>query len=211
MGVKQISTAVLHYNKMNRKAGIVVQLLVMMILVVLTSAVIFYLVQSGIITVKAEEESVPLLNAEFIPIAREGYLSIEEFKFCDYVDQDFTCINQDKHFFFNNEIHFTFVVESSTYNGEVMILENYRIKSPSGKTLLDAEQKNNFHYDIRSKEKKELITFKDYFIIGSGTETGAYTLELIIENPLLNKKKTLSQEFLLELSPALGDSLYEGE
>ncbi len=182
---------------MNKKASIT-ELLVMLVLVVLTSAVILYLVHSGIISVKADAEQTPLLNAEFIPVGREGYLALKDFQFCDLVDPGFNCVNPTDTFFIGSQIHFLFHVESSTYNGEIMILENYRITSPSGKLLLDAEEKNNFHFDVTSKEKKEIATFKDYFTVTEGNEEGTYTLDLILENPLLNKKTTIRKTFTIQ-------------
>lgn len=187
---------------MNKKAS-VTELLVMLILVVLTSAVILYLVHSGIISVKADAEQTPLLNAEFIPVGREGYLALTDFQFCDFVDSGFNCINPTNTFHLGSSIHFLFHIESSTYNGEIMIIENYRIKSPSGKLLLDAEEKNNFHFDTTSKEKKEIATFKDYFTVTEGNELGTYTLDLILENPLLNKKTTLTKTFTIESTPEI--------
>ena len=54
---------------------------------------------------------------------------------------------------------------------------------------------NSFYFDIDSNEEKELVTFKDYFVVGENLASGDYILELFIENPLLNKNITLVKKF----------------
>ena len=94
------------------------------------------------------------------------------------------------------EVHFKFVVESSTYNGEIMLTENYKLIDPDEKILLEVDESENFHFQKKSKETKELITFKDFLIIGEDLPTGEYTLNLVVENPLINKKTTLTKRFI---------------
>lgn len=182
---------------MDKKGKVVVEVLVLMITVVMTSAIIILLVKSGVIGVQAEAEEVNVLNAEFIPMGREGFLAVKDFKFCDYVDPGYNCVNEAKEFELGSEINFLFIVESSTYNGEVMLIENYRIRSPQGNIILEVDEKNNFHFDLASDEKTELITFRDFFVVGEELEEGEYALELFLENPLLDKKTTLVKKFFL--------------
>ena len=47
---------------------------------------------------------------------------------------------------------------------------------------------------ISDKEVQE-VYFKDYLVIEKGDKEGKYVLELVVENPLLNKKVTLVEEF----------------
>ncbi len=173
------------------------EIVIFLIVVVLTSALVLFLVQSGIVTVKAESEDVSVLNAEFIPVGREGYLAIKEFQFCGAIDDLYNCLEEKSTFQVGEEVHFRFIVESSIWNGEAMIVENYRLKSPSGEVLLDVDEESNYHFNLQSAKKKEDIYFKDYFIINPGSEAGEYTLELVVENPLLNKKATLTKMFLI--------------
>lgn len=186
---------VIKKNKVRTKTGnAAIELLVMLVIIVITSGVILYLVHSGIIAVKAEHEEVPILNAEFIPFVREGYLTVKDFRFCSSIDEQYNCLPEQQ-FSFGEKIYFTFVVESSVYNGEVLIVENYRIKGSDGRVLLDVDEKNNFHFDINSRNKHELIKFKDYFVVNRSWPSGMYTLELVIKNPLLDKTATLTQDF----------------
>ncbi|GEM_PF-961751 len=197
---------------MNKSGKVVTEILVMMMVIVLTSAIILFLVQSGLITVKAEGEQAPILNTEFIPLGREGYLAVKEFKFCIYVDDNYNCLLEKDSFFQEDEVHFFFVVESTTANGEIMLIENYRLKDPSGKVLVDIDAKNNYHFEMSSKDKQETVSFKDYFTLADNSEPGEYTLELVLENPLLNKKATLSKTFLVEETvylPAYDESAAE--
>jgi hypothetical protein len=181
----------------NKKGKVATELLIMLITVVVTSAIIFLLVQAGVLTVKMEAEQTSVLNTEFIPMGREGSLAVKDFKFCGFVDSDYNCIAESEEFYLGSEIHFIFIIESSTSNGDITVVENYRIKGPEGNILLDVDERNNFNFDIISKEKQELITFKDFFVVGEELVEGEYTLELFIENPLLNKKTTLVKKFMM--------------
>src|SRR3989344_3324579 len=116
--------------------GSVMEVLVLMIVVVLTSGVILLLVNTGIITVKAQSNE-PILNTEFIPLGREGSLVIKEFKFCENVDESYNCINEKNSFNLGDEVHFVFKVESSTYNRDILLVENYQLVDPAGKVLLN--------------------------------------------------------------------------
>ena len=181
----------------NKKGKVATELLIMLITVVVTRAIIFLLVQAGVLTVKMEAEQTSVLNTEFIPMGREGSLAVKDFKFCGFVDSDYNCIAESEEFYLGSEIHFIFIIESSTSNGDITVVENYRIKGPEGNILLDVDERNNFNFDIISKEKQELITFKDFFVVGEELVEGEYTLELFIENPLLNKKTTLVKKFMM--------------
>jgi len=164
----------------NKKGKVATELLIMLITVVVTSAIIFLLVQAGVLTVKMEAEQTSVLNTEFIPMGREGSLAVKDFKFCGFVDSDYNCIAESEEFYLGSEIHFIFIIESSTSNGDITVVENYRIKGPEGNILLDVDERNNFNFDIISKEKQELITFKDFFVVGEELVEGEYTLELFI-------------------------------
>ena len=185
------------------------EILVMLIVVVITSAIILLLVQTGTITVEAENEQVSVLNANFIPVTREGYLTIKDFKFCDFIDFDYNCMNEIETFDLGSEIHFIFTVESSTYNGDIMLVENYRIKGPTGEMLLEVDVSNNFNFDLSSNKETEDVTFKDFFIVNQGLPEGEYTMELFIENPLLTKKTTLVKKFQVVYVEDFSEEYYE--
>ena len=181
----------------SKKGKVAMELLIMLITVVVTSAIIFLLVQAGVLTVKMEAEQTSVLNTEFIPMGREGSLAVKDFNFCGFVNLNYQCIDEKEEFSLGSEVHFIFIIESSTSNGDIMLVENYMIKGPEGDVLLDVDEKNNFHFDIVSKERQELVTFKDFFVVGEELLEGEYTLELFVENPLLNKKTTLIKKFMI--------------
>lgn len=183
---------------MNSKASSAIELLLILVAVVLTSAVILFLVQKGLINVKATANNQPILNTEFIPFAREGALAIKEFNFCSFVNEQYQCIEQKQTFARGEEVHFRFVIETTPSNGAVKIAENYRISNPSGEIILDANTENNFNYDTTSNQNKESIVFKDYFTLGFGLQPGIYSLDLILENPYLTKKVTYTKTFTVE-------------
>ena len=108
-----------------KKGKVAIELLIMLVTIVVTSAIIFLLIQADVIQVKSGNAEVSVLNAEFIPLGREGYLAISDFNFCDYIDQNYGCVGKRNSFSLGSQVHFLFVVESSTYNGDVMVVENY--------------------------------------------------------------------------------------
>ena len=183
---------------MNKHGKIIVELLIFMIVVVLISAVILSLVKSGLITPRDQSEQVNVLNTEFLPLGRSGSLVIKDFSFCGSVDNNFNCISKKNNFELGSEVHFNFIVESSTYNGDIIVVENYRVKGPNGNILLDVEEKNNFNFNVVSRNEKELINFKDFFIVGLNEEPGTYTLELVLNNPLITKKTNVVKTFVME-------------
>lgn len=184
-------------NFINTRGNIAIQLLVLLVTVAVTSGIILWLVQSGIVTVNSESDDVSVLNAEFIPIGREGTVVIEEFQWCRDVDEQYNCQEEISHFQLGEEVHFRFIVETSTVGGYSMLIENYRLKDPAGNIILDVDQRNDYGFEVNNPKKKETVAFRDYFIVYPGSPSGAYTLELIIENPLLNKKITITQKVLL--------------
>ncbi len=182
---------------MNTKANLALELLVLLVVVVITSAGVFGLVRAGVLTVK-QTTGASVLNADFIPFTREGYLAIQEFEFCSLVTDQFECVEPRTSFGKEDQIHFRFLLESTPFNGEIMVIENYKVIGPSGETVLDVDEKNNFHVDLRSGKETEQVYFKDYFTLGYNPEPGRYSVSLVLENPLLNKKTTLTKTVMVE-------------
>lgn len=182
---------------MNNKAYATLEILIVLVAIVITSALILFLVQQGVLTVQ-DNNNQQILNTEFIPYERQGSLAIKEFQFCSYVNEQYQCLEPQTTFTLGDDAYFRFTIDTTPYYGDVIIIENYRILSAGGKLMLDVDLKKNFQYDASSQEKIESIFFKDYFSIGKGIPNGQYTLELKIENPLLNKQTTLKKPFLIE-------------
>ncbi len=183
---------------MNSKAASVTELIVLLIIIVVTSATILLLVKFNVLTLKADGGQEPVLNAEFIPYAREGTLVVKEFSFCRSVDDAYNCLGGGAVFIFDELVYYRFGVESSTFNGDIKIVKNYRIRGPAGDILLDVGNDQQYEFNTLSKNDKETVLFKDYFVIPSGLPAGEYTLELVVENPLLTKTTTMVQKFVIE-------------
>jgi len=179
---------------MNKQGRLVVEVMLMLVVILVTSIVILLMVQTGVLSVQAASEDVSLLNAEFLPIGREGTLAVKGFKFCSFVDKDFSCEGEARKFSAGNRIYFRFLVESSAVQGEVKLVENYRLIKPDGKVSLEAEDKYNNYLNKESSLKSDAIPFKDYILFEEDSNIGTYVLELIIENPLLNKQVVLIEE-----------------
>lgn len=172
------------------------QVLVILILVVFTSAVILALVKFGVLDLK-EQQTEPILNADFIPITRSGDFSVTDFSFCDSVDESFNCQNPTENFFFGQEVHFWMLLKSTPVNGEIKITENYQILNPQGEVIFDVGDRDNYNLDLNS-DNEQNIPLTDYFVVNEGLEPGEYTLKLLLENPLLDKKLNLIKKFNVE-------------
>ncbi|MEK6938182.1 MAG: hypothetical protein AABX04_04015, partial [Nanoarchaeota archaeon] len=149
----------------NKHGKIELEILIFVIIILVVSGIIFGLIRAGILNVRPGMEQVSVLNAEFIPFTREGTLAINTFQFCGFVDEQYGCFDPRSTFGFGEAIRFTFVVESSPYNGLIKLVENYRVTAPSGKTVLEAEDTSNFNYELKSSKPTEKVSFKDYFTI----------------------------------------------
>ena len=178
---------------MNQRASVVIEIILFMVLVVVTSAVVLLLVRSGVIMVKAENEDISVLNAEFLPYERSGTVVMKEFEFCTAIDEQFHCITPTTHFTPGSEVHFLYRVDSSSWNGDIALVKNYRITGPDKVVLLDVDERNNYVYQEKSTEKVQTLTFKDYFMVSPLAPAGEYTLELVLSNPLLDKKVTVTK------------------
>ena len=180
----------------DKQGSLAVQLLIIVVVIVLSSIVVLLLVRAGILLPQATDE--PILNTEFLPVGRGGELVVREFEFCEFVTDDYRCLSSKERFSLGDEVHFRFVVESSPFDGQLLLVENYRVKGPEGALLLDVEEKNNFYVSAASVQDTEDVMIKDFFIIGSDEKPGPYTLELVLENPLIGKTVTVTKTFALE-------------
>ena len=182
---------------MNTKGTGVIELIIFLIIVVVTSAVVLLLIKFNVVEVKADGAAEPVLNAEFIPYVREGTLVVKEFSFCRSVDEAYDCLGAGDQFVFGQPVYYRFGVESSTYNGQIKVVKNYRIKGPAGDVLLDVGTEQQSQFDVVSNNDREVVLFKDYFVVPAGFPAGEYTFELVVVNPLLTKSATLVQRFVI--------------
>lgn len=179
------------------KANIATQILAFLVVIAFTSGIVLLLVQTGTISVRAEGEQPSVLNTEFLPYGREGYLVLKELKFCSFVDQKFRCFNEKEEFAGGENVYVVFLVQSSTYQGEIMLVRNYRLLDPLGRVLLDVDEKNNYHVEQASGREMENVAFADYFTTGKDYAPGEYTLDVVIDNPLLVKTVTVKKRFTI--------------
>jgi hypothetical protein len=176
-----------------KQAKIATEILIVLIIVVFTASFILFLVKSGVVSVE-EGQEVNFLNAEFIPVSSSSTLAIKDFSFCSSV-KDFVC-EQETEFNFGQEIHFLIAFESSVINNNVAIVENYNIRDNNEKIIFSSQQKEDFFFEYPSGKQKEILPFSDFFTVAYGEE-GEYTLELLIDNPLLDKNIKLVETFTL--------------
>lgn len=189
---------------LSKKGGLAIESLTLLVTVLFTSAAVFYLVQSGIVSVEGNNgyssssiTQEQFLNVEFLPIEKGGTLAIQDFVFCYQEDVNINaieCKRERELFFPGDEIHFSYEIVSSSYLGSIFLTENYRLLAPSGEVLLDVAAENDIEYDAPADEAVELVKFRDYFVLGEGEEAGEYTLELIITNTLIGKEAVLRKK-----------------
>ena len=189
---------------MHNRGRIEIELFIVLITIVVTSAVILLLVKSGTIEVKDDVITEPVLNAEFLPAGLEGFLAVKDFAFCGYVDEDLNCLNRQEEFGKTENVYVWFVVESSVTDGQVMLLRNHKITNPEGQVVLQAEQKEAYNLELQSEKNTENIIIADFFVMGADALPGEYTLDVILENQLLNKKVTLTKKFMIVEGGLLG-------
>ncbi len=182
---------------MFKKGKIEIEVFMVLITMVFTSAIILLLVYSGTITVKEDVSAEPVLNTEFLPVGREGFLAVKEFSFCSYVDENLDCLSAQQQFSALENVYVRFVVESSTFDNQVLLLRNYRIMNPSGNVVLEAEHKNVYNFEATSTKDTEETVFADFFVMGAEAMPGEYTLDVIMENPLLGKKVIVTKRFMI--------------
>jgi len=182
---------------MKKRGRIAVELLIILVVMVFTSALILVLVKSGVIEVRSDISSQPVLNAEFLPGGRIGSLVIINFEFCNFVDDEFNCFETKETFSKGENVYIRFLVESTTYNGDVLLVRNYEIRDPFGETVLQIDQSNSYSFEIEGREESERAVFADYFVLDEDATLGEYTLDIIVENPLLEKRITQSEKFRL--------------
>lgn len=182
---------------MRKRGRIEIELFMVLITIVVTSAVILLLVKFGTIEVREETVAEPILNAEFLPAGREGFLTVKDFAFCSYVDENLNCVEEREEFGKTENVYVWFVVESSVTDEQVLLLRNYKMSDPLGEVVLQAEQKNAYNFGLSSGRETEKVVFGEFFVLGEDAAAGEYALDVIVENPLLGKKITLTRRFML--------------
>jgi hypothetical protein len=176
------------------RSAVPFDILLFLAIVVITSAVLLSLLHFGILTLQDRADA-DLLNTEFIPFERDGTMIISKFEFCSEVDSTYTCINPKDVFRFGEQIHFRVLVRSDPVNSIIRLEENYRIIGPQSQIFLEVGDRDAFLFEKAAEGDAELVAIADSFTIDSTLPTREYTLELFIENPLLNKKTTISRTF----------------
>lgn len=190
---------------MHTKGRIEIEVFIILITIVVTSAIILLLVKSGTVEVKEAVVTEPVLNTEFLPSGREGFLAVKDFAFCGYVDAALNCFGRQEEFGKPENVYVWFVVESTTYNNQILAARNYRIRDPTGTVIFEADNKNTYNFELVSDKETEQVIFADYFVMGEDVIAGEYTLDVIVENPLLGKKVTLTKKFMIVEEGFLGD------
>ena len=176
----------------------ITEVLLFLITVMVTSGVVLLLVQQGILSVRADVLDEPLLNTEFIPFERGGELHITKILFCDAIDEQFTCEHETNLFKPGQNVYVLFVAQSSTSNHDIMLVRNYRLLNPGGSLLVESDEKNTYHIDITSDRDEEQVVFSNYFGLPQDAVVGEYTLDVIVENPLLQKKVMVRTTFRVD-------------
>ena len=176
------------------RSAVPFDILLLLAIVVITSAVLLSLLHFGILTLQNRPEA-PLLNTEFIPFERDGTMVISKFEFCSEVDSTYACLNPKDVFRFGEQIHFRVLVRSDPVDSIIRLEENYRIIGPQGQIFLEVGDREAFLFEKAAEGDAELVAIADSFTIDSDLPPGQYTLDLFVKNPLLYKTTTISRTF----------------
>ncbi|PIN73920.1 hypothetical protein COV20_02280 [Candidatus Woesearchaeota archaeon CG10_big_fil_rev_8_21_14_0_10_45_16] len=182
---------------LSKKGGLLVQVLVVLIVIILTSGLILYLVSSGVLTPDPARAEVDILNAEFIPLERTGTLTIKEFDMCEFVDEELNCFHKTSEFQRGTNIYLRALVESTVFGGQLSVGRNYRVVDSQGKVILELEDTNQRDFDYDLEGTKENLAFSDTLFFEDEVPAGDYELQLIVENQLTMKQATLTRGFRL--------------
>lgn len=180
----------------NKKGGIAIKILILLVVIVVTSASILLLIRYEVLNVN-EGPQEQILNTEFIPSGREGTVAVKDFSFCSEIDDSYKCIGPRSNFLIGERIHLRFTIETTPYNEDVIIVQNSRVLGPDGNVILEAESKSDYEFIGKSNSQIEDINFRDFLISEDGDELGTYTFELLIANPILDKRVKIVEEFVL--------------
>jgi hypothetical protein len=178
------------------KKGSVTEIMIMLVLIVITSAVILLLVNYGVLDVKADSNE-QVLNTEFLPMEENKIFTINDLKLCQFIDPNNVCINPTTEFDKGTALFVAFNLESSPYNNQIEVLRNYRIIGPGDKVVLDIIEENNEIKTIESNVVKEMF-FGNYFMINDDFVSGDYTLEIYVKNDLINKQLVRRKSFVIK-------------
>ncbi len=179
------------------KGTIAVQVVIILLVAALTSGIMLLLVHLGVLSSDSGNE-VDVLNAQFVPLERSGDVQVRQVDFCKYVDTQFACYQKSDTFAVGEDVYLRFLVESSTFQGQIMLMRNYRIVDPAGDIIMDLEQQNSYIFEQQSGKDSESVAFADYFSLGDSPAVGEYQVEILIENPLLDKRVTLVKRFMVQ-------------
>ena len=72
---------------LTKKGAVVVEILVILAVMAITSAVVLILINSGVVNVRTDYEPVQVLNTEFLPVGRAGHMAVREFSFCENINK----------------------------------------------------------------------------------------------------------------------------
>jgi hypothetical protein len=169
------------------------QIIIVLIVVVFTSALILFLIKTDIISPK-EQSDVDVLNSQFLYARESGELKVNFIKTCEQVTNNFECINEKSDFIFGDEIHFLLAIESPAYNGKINLVENYEVKNPNKQLILAADPKDNYYFEKEVITPIDYIYFNDFVTINSG-EDGEYVATFMVKNEQLGKEIGASISF----------------
>lgn len=183
----------------NARGSILIEALVLLATVIATSIAVLLLVQFNVIDVSASESKESVLNADFLPLVQEeGMLLVKDFQLCGLVNPAYECIAPETTFYTGDSVHFRYAVESSTRNGQIILIKKYRLLDETGRAWIEVNEKNTLYVEGAASGAIENVLFKDSFYLGTEVPAGKYTLELSIENPLIDKEVTSLQRFTVK-------------
>ena len=181
----------------SNKGSVLVQVTVIVLVAALTTLVMLLLMNLGVFEEQPENEQVSLLNTQFIPLERGGDLQIRQIDFCKRVDTEFNCYTKTTSFVKGEDVYIRFLVETSAYQGQVLLVRNYRIVDPLGNVIQDLEQQNAYVYEEATPNQRS-VAFADKLTFFADDLVGEYAIEMVVESPLLDKRVAIVKRIMIE-------------
>lgn len=180
---------------MNKKAFTAMEGVVVGIILLLIVTTMFLLSYLGVIP-QRKYENTEVLQADFIPYVREGKLVITDLKLCEALDAQKNCVNEKTTFTTPATVSVRAVVETTSTNGKVFLLENYVVRRADGTVVMAAD--SDLPFEMDSQMDNQQVLFTDFFTVSESMPTGRYTFELIVKDQLMNREVTAVRELKVE-------------
>ena len=139
------------------------------------------------------------ISVTYLFFSNKSTLELKEFSTCKTISEDYVCSEKNV-FNFGDKIMLLFIVESSSKDGQINLIENYVVRNTKREIIYDSSSKESFELNIKTDKKKESVSAVDAFFVHGSDEYGEYEVELTVKNPIFEKEIKEIKTFMIEKS-----------